>query len=280
MIYTYNDIATNTAFSALGIQLQQAYTTEDIPVLDDSAVLIIMSYNVQDFRGINAQSAMQKSIVDKYTPHVVGVQEFYTSNTVPAIASNMFQGYNLVRTNHKNFNAVASLMSLTDVVIKDFDAQDPNDMTLYGETRCYMKGYISFDNKRICIVNTHLCLTLSYQVEQMSEIMNLVNNEEYFVLTGDFNVGCLSEEDSYWVSMYKPLVDSGYNLANCTEERGFTYTFFGGSSPYNGSRSCPDNIITSGNIAINNVIYDETKFSNLTGDAIDHIPMIAYLTVN
>lgn len=279
MIYTYDGIGSNTAFQYNDVQLQQAYSYVGVPLID-AVILTVMSYNVQDFSGINNQETMQRSIVTKYNPQIIGIQEFYKKDVVPSIATNMLEGYNLVRSNHKNFNAVASTLTLSNVVVADFSVQDPNDISKYNETRCYIKGYITFDNKQICFIDTHLCLTLEYQLQQMSELMQIVENEQYYILTGDFNNQGLSTSDTWWISLYKPLLDEGLNLANCANDVGFTMTYFGGTTPNNGNNSAPDNIITSSNITINRVVYDHTKFDNLDGNKIDHIPMIAYLTLN
>lgn len=282
MIYNINNIGSNNAYSYTNVQLEQAYDKDNIPLLDTAPILVVMCYNVQDFGGINNQPIMQRSIIEKYNPDIIGVQEFYKTNTVPAIASTMFSGYNLERFNHKNFHAVASKEALTGKVVQDYITQDPSDVERFNETRGYMKIYTEFNDKQICIFNTHLCLSDAPKFEQMRELLNIVlaEDSEYIIITGDFNVYCMSTEDPEFDVTWKLWLDNGFHVANGTDEVGFTGTYSGGTTATSVFTSAPDNIITSNNITINSTAYDRTKLSNLTGDNIDHIPMISYLTLN
>lgn len=282
MIYTKDNIGTNNAYSSINVQLEQAYDKTGIPLLDTSSILKVMSYNVQDFKGINNQEDMQVGIINTYQPDIVGVQEFYTNNTVPAIAGAMFSGYNLIRFNHKNYTAIASKTELTGRVVADYAVQDPTDVEQRNETRGYIKAYTQFNGHTICLFNTHLCLANAYKFQQMQELLDLVlaEDSEYIIVTGDFNVYCMSSDMPEYESTWKLWKDNGFNLANGTDEVGFTGTYSNDTTASAVFTTAPDNIITSSNITINSVVYDKTKLSNLTGDKIDHIPMISYLTLN
>ncbi len=279
-VYNINGNKVELVYDVSSERLQHVYDINKNRLLVDN--IVVMSYNVQDYKGINAQQAMQNAIISKYDADIIGVQEFYGTDTVPTIASNMFNGYNLYRTNHKNFNAIASKISLSDITVADYQSQDPQDMSQYSETRSYIKGYFTKNGKRICVINTHLCLlTTSYKYQQMSELFALAENEEYCIITGDFNFFGMSVEDNDYINMYKQFVDAGYNLANCTEDRGFTKTYSNSTTAtsLDDFTSAPDNIIVSGNININSVIYDLTKLNYLNGSVIDHIPIIATLQI-
>ena len=279
-VYNINGNKVELVYDVSSERLQQVYDINKNRLLVDS--IVVMSYNVQDYKGINAQQAMQNAIISKYDADIIGVQEFYGTDTIPTIASSMFNGYNLYRSNHKNFIAIASKSTLSDITVADYQSQDPKDMSQYSETRSYIKGYFTHKGKRICFINTHLCfLTTSYKYQQMSELFALAENEEYCIITGDFNFFGLSVSDNDYINMYKPFVDAGYNLANCTEDRGFTKTYSNSTTAtsLDDFTNAADNIIVSGNININNVIYDLTKLNYLNGSVIDHIPIIATLQI-
>lgn len=281
-VYNSNGNVITSVYGAGGGSLSQAYNTDGIGLLDDTA-LKVMCYNVQDFQGINAQQAMQNAIIAATTPTLIGIQEFYKTNTVPTIASNMLADYQyLVRNNHKNFLAIASKLQLTDVEYHDYETQDPNDISSYGETRLYLKAYFQYNNKNICILNTHLCLTESYKWAQMDELLSIAEQEEYCIVMGDFNSYALTTEESDYIHLFKPWVESGYNLANCSDDFGFTKTFSAltYANSVNDLQTAPDTIITSGNIDIVYVEYNTTKFNYPNGSKIDHIPIVATIEIN
>ena len=87
---------------------------------------------------------------------------------------------------------------------------------------------------------------------------------------------------SDYIGIFKPFVDAGYNLANSTTEKGFTKTWTtSATATSTAEMTYPcDNIITSSNIDINSVVFDDTKFSYLNGQSIDHIPLIAEVTIS
>lgn len=284
-VYNINGGQPESVFDVAGYELQQAYDVKGNELLTPVAnpPLIVMSYNVGDFTGINAQQTMQNIIATIYHTHIIGIQEFYKTDVVPTIASNMLSNYPyLYRTNHKNFNAVASKIALSDVSVADYVNQDAEDMTQFGETRSYIKGYLQKNGKTICVINTHLCyLTTSVKYAQMAEVFALAQQEEYCIILGDFNFFAMSVEEEDYIQMYKPFVDAGYNLANCTADRGFnkTYSHQNTASTQADLQNAPDNIIVSGNIEIDSVVYDMTKLSYLNGEKIDHIPIVATLII-
>ena len=112
-------------------------------------------------------------------------------------------------------------------------------------------------------------------------VFNLVQNEPYFIITGDFNTVCKSVNDTEYTTIMKQFIDAGYHSANCSAQHGFLDTWTAGSTASGTWYPC-DHIITSANISMNTVIVDTTKIdvAEQTGQAIDHLPIVAYLTVN
>ena len=146
-----------------------------------------------------------------------------------------------------------------------------------------MMADITVGGKTITWINTHLCyLTQSVKFLQMAEVLALAETKDYVIITGDFNSMAETINDTEYTNMFKPFVDAGYNLANCTLERGFTKTWTDSvtATSLSDFSTTTDNIITSSNIQIQSVIYDVTKLSYLDGNKIDHIPLIAELVIN
>ncbi|MDE0581564.1 hypothetical protein ON064_00680 [Planococcus sp. A6] len=133
-----------------------------------------------------------------------------------------------------------------------------------GGTRYYQKAYIRLNGKVVCIINTHLT-TVDYQVRvaQMQELIDLLANEEYAIITGDFNV--LGDGGTNAPgSEYTGFLNSGYKMAN--------YDYYGEFATHDTGKKL-DNIIVTDNIQISNVqVVSDASVS-------DHYPIIADLLI-
>lgn len=286
MIYDVNAQSLNACFKKTGDSATAAYDVNGEQIFPDEILLKVMTYNVQYFRNINAQTALQNEIIEKYTPDIIGMQELgtYTVSNFPAVGQTMLADYPIKQlSNHKNKIMIAAKgYSLSNLVIADFQNQDPQDQTQYNETRAYMKADIVVGGKTVTIINTHLCyLTQSIKWLQMQEVFAIAEQCERCIITGDFNSGIVTEESDDYINMYKQFVDAGYNLANLSPDAGFHNTFTGSATATSLAdlTTAPDTIIVSGNIDIKNVVFDDTKFSYLDGNPIDHIPVVATLEI-
>lgn len=282
-IYGKDGTEISSCYKVGGSLQNVAYDAEGNSIFSDESNLKIMTYNVQWFTGINSQLAMQQSIINGYDADIIGMQEISKTGNIPTVGINVLSSYQYQQlSNHKNYIAMMSKIPLSNITIADYVNQDPNDMTEYGETRAYMLADITVDGKTITWLNTHLCLTLEYKYLQMQEVFNIMQTKEYVIATGDFNIGAYeSLTDAPYVNMIKQFVDAGYNLAN-NRPTGHTNTFTNATTASSLSELTKphDDIIVSGNIDIVDVIFDTTKFSYLNGNAIDHIPIIANVTIH
>lgn len=284
MIYSVNGSALNTAYDVSSVQLSQAYDVGGNPLIGN--LLTVMTFNEQGWAGINSQLAMQRAIFNLYDADIIGFQEFCTNGVIPTVASNALTAYPYKQlTNHKNYNAVASKVALSDWTIADYQTQDPYDISEWSETRCYMKGYLTFGNKRIAIINTHLCVhNPEPRYAQAAELFALAELEDYCIITGDFNSteAPLGTTSADYINEYKPFVDAGYKLANNSPTSGFTNTHSSATSVPSLAdlTSSLDSIIVSSNIDIVNVVFDPTKLSYQNNTKFDHIPVIATLRIN
>lgn len=288
-VYDINNNSLSALYDAIGTSRSSAYDINGNLMWSkrvEPTSLKVMTYNVQRFRGINSQQAMQNAIISKYNADFIGLQEI-GALTMPTVGANMLADYfDKKIANGSNVSnpvgIVSKNMSFTNVNTVKFEHQDPLDQSSWDEERAYIKGTIVVDGKTITFVSAHLSyLTTSIKYQQMAELFAFAEQCDHVIITGDFNSMEMSEQSDDYISMYKPFVDAGYNLANNSPTAGFTntYTNQSNASSTDDLQTAPDTIIVSGNIGIDKVVFDTTKFSYLNGSEIDHIPLIATLSV-
>lgn len=278
-IFDINGKPLKQVYHVSGISIDASYNL-DGEVVFQPCDIVVMTYNVQHFDGINSQEELQEKIVTKWQPDIIGLQEMPNQSPLPSIAQNMLEGYNVYSITAL---ALASKQTISNVTEYEFTNQDPQEIERWGGSRRYIKGYANIKNKNVCVISTHLAvLNSEYTIAQMMELLDVVENEPYFILIGDFNFPGLAVRDPIYNSMYKPFIDAGYHLANCADDSDFNKTFGNATvaTEQINLGTCPDNIITSGNIDILTTAYDLTKFEYLNGDVIDHIPVVSYLKIN
>lgn len=241
--------------------------------------LVVMSFNIQRWSGINANTDIMNGIFDRYKPNIVGFQEHQPSKS--------FGGVPILQylQSRWNFTAECStqINDYSKIMVSDFEYSDHETVYYesFAESRSYQRFYINFKGKRIAVINTHLDTTANQtkKVLQAKELFDAVAEEEYFIILGDFNTICRSVSDNQYIEIMKQFVDAGYNCANCSEQFGFLDTWTDGTSV--NDRWCQtDHIITSSNISIDRVTVDRAKLQANTGLVIDHLPIVAYLSVN
>lgn len=276
MIYNINGNSLNMAYDINGDQLSQAYDINGNTLMQTSN-LTVMSYNVQWMTGINSDSSMQAEILDTYNADVIGFQEFQypNSSTVPSWVSTLLPNHYINMGNYGNKNAFA-----TKYAMSDFVTVPHTEQTMDGQS--YSTATITVDDKEVFIVVSHLT-TSTYEtqkVAQAKEIYDALQGHERFILVGDFNTVCKSTSDTEYTTIMKQFIDAGYNSANCSAQHGFNNTWTSGSTA-TGTWYPTDQIITSANILISNVVVDQRKIAvaEQTGQSIDHLPIIAYLYV-
>lgn len=252
--------------------------------------LTAMTFNVQNWTGLNSDEALISSILKKYNPDVAGFQEYDTSRSLGGVPikeylENIWESVEVGVPSSRTYSkAIVSHRETTPIETMEFSTLSPNTAK---ERLGYHKTYIEVNGKKIAVFNTHLDVSDSknsegvpYKYFQAQELCELVSKEEYFILMGDFNTTCLGIYEDDYINQLKPFVDKGFNIANCCAEFGFDITWYGTASK-DGEKYPTDNIITSANITINNAFADYQKADNNTdGQVLDHMPLIAYLTVN
>ena len=113
--------------------------------------------------------------------------------------------------------------------------------------RHYVKTYSQINGKNVCFISTLLDKNDTYRLSQMQQLIAVMNQEEYVVLGGDFNIKDKVE--------YAIFTNAGYALAN-----GGVLGWFDTLASYTDDVVRPiDNIIVSPNIRIENVFVDEKR---------------------
>lgn len=288
-IYDKNGNEIFAVYDKSGNPLSQAFNKDGEVIYPTDVRLKVMTYNVQWFTGINSQQTMQDIIINGNEPDIIGFQEISKNGTIPTVGNNVLTNYNYKQlSNHVNYIAFASKIPMSNIITADFENQSDLEASQYNETRAYMVADIEVNGKTVKWLNTHLCvLERVVRFAQFEELLDIADgyiSQGYpVIMTGDFNsTNALSTEGVDYINMYKLCVDKGYNLANCTTERGFTKTCSAltTASSLSDLEKALDNIIVSSDITILSVVFDTTKFSYLNGSPIDHIPIIATLQVN
>lgn len=276
-IYNIDSQNISKCFDSSGNILHNAFDVSGNNVFTGIDAVNVMTFNVQAWSGLNARTALIGGIFKDTSPIIVGLQECSNKGT-GGYVPNTF-AYGDVATGAATPTGVMSQIPLEEFTSHIFAVKG-------RELRGYSKCYITINGKRIAFFSVHTEYynvindgTYSIHVSQMSEIFNAVREEQSFILTGDFNVICKSKSDQAYADTIEQFASAGYNMANWTGDTGFVDTWFSGSSVSGSSQKYPcDNIITSKDIKIIEIEYNKAKLT--AGGAIDHIPIVAKISIN
>ena len=270
-MYDINGNVINPFYSSTGDTLYDAYDINGNILYQNK--ITVMTYNIQKFTGRNSNQEMQTRIMNAYKPDIIGLQELGTG--MPALGTTLFANYPYQFIGSETNKAgIVSRIVLSNPTFTAYTSKA-------SETRGYEKAYITVNNKQIALFNTHLEVKGGTpHIAQAIELFDELQEETSFIAIGDYNVECHDTADSEYTNVIKQFVDAGYNLSNWTTETGFVDTWFNGTTVEGSSWVCPcDNIITSADIDITNIVYDPIKLE-YTSNVIDHIAVIAELTIN
>ena len=265
-----------------GSVLAQCYDIDQNPLLGKS--LKVMTYNVGSwyYNGIVTPSDkqdiyyhLQSSIFEAEDVDVVGIQEYYSaigSYSVPTMLGNYFSSlYTVDKTSSKAGRALASKYTLSET-------QEINFVHQNGEVRSYLKAYIYVDGKKVCFITAHLAYpSTATAIEQSDELIAVASQDDYCIVTGDFNVNANNSSSSGYLNIVQAWENAGFNSANCADF-GFIPTHINSANP-SGTWEILDHIFTTPNIDITNAYRNMTKINDDIGDIIDHVPVIAYLNI-
>lgn len=282
MIYNIQEEPLDDAYSVNGNNLSTAYNVGGSKIWEkDSSepsepsaptILTVMTFNIGEFYGRNTTSVLSH-IIDTYDADIIGLQEVYKTSLASAF-STVFSDY--------PYESFASQVNKTAIVSKTALSASSGIFSSQSiEQRGYNKAYFQFNGKSICWFNAHLETTGggTAKASQARELYEMAIQEEYFIITGDFNTICRSTADEEYSTIMRQYLDYGCYSANCSEQFGFVNTWSGDNS-LSSSNSYPcDHIITSPNLPIESVKFDMYKTTISSSYSIDHIPIIAEINV-
>ena len=284
-IYNIGGQQLNSAYRVSSESLSTAYTKDSNLIFGTPVSFSIMTYNPGAWYGwgavvpSNVASSwyeMLSSIFDKYKPDFVGIQEYYS-----AIGS--YSAENMIKENDPYFYAVDRTSNCAGrAFASKYEIITPSDNLFShqdgGELRYYLKGYIYVEGRKVCIISAHTSYQGSYPYTQCNELLDVIANEDYFIVVGDMNLRVDTIGSADYNNLNGVWINAGYNSVS-GPEFGIQKTYYDNGSGWHGV----DQIFTSANISIDSVVIDDTKtdeYASLVGERFDHVPLIAYVTIN
>lgn len=288
MIYTVQGQQINTPYSINGVPQDQVYDINGRPLLESGTMLSIMTYNVgqwyigNDNRVPTAQKSeyynLQYNTFSDNPVDVLFLQEYLNSWCVDgSLASEFINPF----FDHQEITNPTGYIGHSICTKQEYPMSNYTShafTTNKGNYPSFESAEITVDGKTITIVNTHNDYVLSYQRQEVTDLLAFLAYLDYFILCGDFNIDLSVEEttgDQYQNSVQR-FLDAGYHVGNCVVS--WIPTYFGSASPTGGKYT--DQIVTSSNIDIVSLRAYTAKLTDGIGDKIDHIPLIAELEIH
>lgn len=286
-IYNLSGESLNAVYGIDAGSLNIAYDIDGNEVFSSSATLLkIMTYNVGQWYigdGNRVPTAkkteyynLQHGTFDTYRPDVLFLQEYLNTWCADGSpSSELLSAYFDNQQSTHDTNAYTGHSICTNgYVISNYTSHDFT--TNKGNYPTFESAEITVGGKTITLVNTHNDYVLSYQQQEVTDLLAFLANLDSFILCGDFNINLATEDttDDQYLNSVKRFVDAGYHVGNCVLE--WIPTYFGTSSPTGGKYT--DEIITSSDITIVDIYADTTKLTDSIEDKIDHLPFIAEIT--
>lgn len=285
MIYTINGENKEECYNINGDRLPQCYDINGNPLLDTKQeTLKVLSYNVGSWtafgRAATVQNQqtwyqLQNNILSNVNSDIAGFQEYYNKignySVTKMLGFYYGQTFAVDKATGKAGRAISSKFTMQD-------SEEINFTHQRGEERSYLHTKLTINDKTVHFLNAHLSYEIDIAELQIDELLDVVQNYEYWILTGDFNVVFNSETDNGYIILVKKFLDSGYNVANGSTF-GFIPTFNGGTPESQNDWRCIDNVMCSSNIEILDAYTNTLKLSH-AGYGIDHLPLIADIKIH
>lgn len=245
------------------------YTTNT--VIHKHKTVKVMSYNVgkwsygvgggyEDTSTLSEKLKTTRRFFGKINADIVGMQEkrngFDKDNTIDANTEIIGHWYPYFATRD-----VSTLTWDVSEIRSKYEIFDGG----YGKLstdRNYIYGYAELYGKKVFLLNVHLDpFSAEKRATERTEILQILSDKKYFIMTGDFNATTGESEYADWIS-------HGYNVANGG--------FFGNYITTHDVEQMIDNIVTSKNIRIDNVEVHSEAYDMCSSD---HLPIVAELTL-
>ena len=287
-VYNKSGTIISSAYNVGGSLLPQAYDIDGTPILS-GIPLKVMQYNcgqwyVGDHDNVPADKdeeyyALQNGMIQQNNPDILLIEE-YTAQFSKAGRTALSMLQSDYPYYHEQTNGTTTTV-VQRAIFSKYPLSNYQTHIFTSHSNYYFDSCtITVANIPITVVALHFHWNnRTYRTQEAAALLEFAESNQYVIIGGDFNtVDCSDTSGADYIAEIKPFVDAEYNVANCGEF-GFLGTYTGNSSaPY--TMSVLDNIITSSNIDIDSVTVDETKLTDLIGEKVDHLPIIAELTIN
>ena len=282
-IYNVQGNNLSACYSQTGSELNKAYNVNGSQIWTKTSTGIkVATYNVGDWgwgAGLIAPEyksdylALQNTIFTNIDADICALQEwnvnFCTDGTLSSVVTSEYFDY----LNGTGYWAIGS-----NIAFSSFNAYNYSTVSVSGDYAKYEKAYFNIGGIQVCLFNVHFDTDQTKQEAQCSEILTLANQENYVIICGDFNTVIESLSDTDYTTMIKPFIDDGYTDANCGAF-GIFQTYYRTADPSDSYKPATDHIIVSSNITITNAYIDTTKLTDGLSQKIDHIPLVAELSI-
>lgn len=288
MVYSVSGDGVESFYNISTKQKYQAYDLNGEKLISGTS-LRVLNYNVGQYYIGNGNpipeaskaeySALQTIILDNIKPNICCMQEATAIFCDDGTSADTFLStwFDTFKTSRGSIGYQAHKIATNGISISDYEEIAFENAV--GNYPGYEKCYITVGGNQICIINTHNTTDQTLQEEQCAEILAAVENEERFIICGDFNTVITSINDTDYNNCIKPFVVAGYNTANCGEF-GVIPTYYDTDDPTASYHSATDMIITSANILITFAASEKTKLSDGIAEKIDHLPIYADLEIH
>lgn len=281
-VYSKDGTALNAVYDVNGNRLAQAYDIDGAPLLPTEPVsLRVATYNVGGWyigSGTNVPTTkkaqyvnLQQDILAQVNADLVCFQEYWRVFCADGTTAQTVIGsfFTQIETTNATTQYSGHAIGAKGIELEDY--QVIPFVHPVAAQPSYDKCYITVGDRRICIINSHLSTAAGGQKEpQSQELFDAVQNEPYFMIFGDWNT-----EATDYASIVEKFVNAGYHSANLNGTGNWLATYYTSG----GVGKPTDQIITSANITLDAVSVNTLKLTDGLSDNIDHIPLIAEVTI-
>lgn len=270
----------DSAITANDYKNSKIYIKESSMFSNTPINLKVMTYNIGEYSyGINPYYLSEnydeklnnyKKFFMNQNCDLIGFQEqgtYLDENHTVSANDTIFNYLYPYNNDESNWTCIKSKYKLKDNGYGIFSASN----------RKYVYSTLIINDKEIFIMCVHLSPNPGQEQDEkraaeIAEILSLVSSKDYFIIFGDFN--------AQTPELFNNFINAGYKIANggylpFEWTYSFNKTDFSNNNPSSSIRYF-DNIITSSNIIINDS-YKVNTYNDLSSD---HIPFVAYLTIN
>ena len=286
-VYVYSGETRTPLYDVNGTILVNAYDVAGNIVYNlYDHPLKVMTYNVGGWyigSGRNVPAAEKEAYYKLHTetiqendPDILMIQEYldaFSDDGTSALTmlQNLFPYVHTVTSGIYFGRAICSKFPITNYVQQTY-TKEPS--------RYYDYCTVAVGTMPLTCVVTHPGLTQVNRDAEIAELVPFLETLDAFICCGDFNTAIKPTEDEtsdHYIYNVKPFIDAGFNSANWSEA-GFLVTYNNGVDG-TGTSSCIDGIYTSSNLVIGSVKVDTRKLTDGIVAVVDHMPLIAEITL-